>query len=150
VLVFKYFGSCFKIIDWLAQNCGLSQSFIFQLLQVDSGLAILPSRYVKTDLRTLRWYSAATVSHLAAVLRIRISGCFCLRLVFDADLVPNLAKSLPDLSPEGGGVICTTEPPSSSVSPPVSAADWSAGGCSGGGRASRRPFLPLVSAKTNL
>jgi len=26
-LVFKYFGSCFKIIDWLAQNCGLSQSF---------------------------------------------------------------------------------------------------------------------------
>ncbi len=53
----------------------------------------------------------------------------------------------PDLIPEGDGVICTTEPLSSSVRPSASAAACSADGCSGGGWGSRRPFLPLPSAK---
>jgi hypothetical protein len=47
---------------------------------------------LKTDMRAPRWLSAENVSHLAAVLWIRISSYFYLRLAFDEDLAPYLAK----------------------------------------------------------
>jgi hypothetical protein len=44
------------------------------------------------NLRALRWFSAKIVSHLAAVLWIRIPSYFYLRLAFDEDPAPHLAK----------------------------------------------------------